>query len=74
MDRVVDAFELNGVSLAGGEDGFDAVFVTASGEERRVPWRWLPQVVDEVGGPGRAFRSYHGQSNWASPLIVETSP
>jgi hypothetical protein len=73
MGRVVEAFELNGVSLAVGEDGFDAVFVTASGDERRVPWRWLPQVVDEIGGPVRALRSHHGQRNfpgwyWSSTL------
>lgn len=32
----MEAFELNGASLAVGEDGFDAVFVTASGDGRRV--------------------------------------
>ena len=50
---MVDASEPDGVSLAVGEDGFHAVFVTASGDERWVPWRRLPQVVDEIGGPGR---------------------
>jgi hypothetical protein len=58
---VLDAYERQPVSLPNGEDGFDAVFVTASGEERRVPWRCLPQVVDEVGGPVRSFRSFRGQ-------------
>ena len=73
MYRVVDAFEVNGVSVAEREDGFGAVFVTASGDERRVPWRWLPQVVDEIGGPVRVLRSHHGQRNfpgwyWSSTL------
>jgi hypothetical protein len=58
---VLDADERQPVSLSNGEDGFDAVFVTASGEERRVPWLCLPQVVDEVGGPVRSFWSFWGQ-------------
>ena len=36
------------------------MFLTASGE-RRVPWRCLPQVIDEIGGPVRSFRSLRGQ-------------
>lgn len=58
--------------LADGVDGFDAVFVTASGEARRVPWRRLPLVVDEIGGPVRSLRSFRGQSYpgwyWSSTL------
>ena len=57
----MDASEPDGVSPAVGEDGFHAVSVTASGDERWVPWRRLPQVVDEIGGPVRACRSVHGQ-------------
>jgi hypothetical protein len=60
---VLDAYERQPVSLRNGDDGFDAVFVTASGEERRVPWRCLPQVVDEIGGPVRSFRSFRGQQH-----------
>jgi hypothetical protein len=58
---VLDAYERQPVSLPNGEDGFDAVFVTASGAERQVPWRCLPQVVDEIGGPVRSFRSFRGR-------------
>ena len=58
---MLDAHERQPVSLPNGEDGFDAVFVTASGEERRVPWRCLPQVVDEIGGQAWLFRSFRGQ-------------
>ena len=60
--RVVDTFEQPPVRPPNGEDGFDAVFVTASGEQRRVPWRRLPLVVDEIGGPVRSLRTLRGQS------------
>jgi hypothetical protein len=37
-----------------------------------VPWRGLPQVVDEIGGPVRSFRSFRGQRNrgwyWSATL------
>lgn len=59
---MLDAFERPPVWPPNGEDGFDAVFVTASGERRRVPWRRLPLVVDEIGGPVRSLRSFRGQS------------
>jgi hypothetical protein len=59
---VLDTFEHPPVWPPNGEDGFDAVFVTASGEQRRVPWRRLPLVVDEIGGPVRSLRSFRGQS------------
>jgi hypothetical protein len=58
---VLDTFERQPLSLPSGEDGFDAVFVNASGEERRVPWRGVPQVVDEIGWPVRSFWSFRGQ-------------
>ncbi|VBA31951.1 hypothetical protein LAUMK4_05630 [Mycobacterium persicum] len=42
-------FEHPPVWLPNGEDEFDAVIVTASGEQRRVPWRRLPLVVEAIG-------------------------
>jgi len=32
-----------------------AVFVTEAGVERRVPWRRLPDVVDDLGATGSVF-------------------
>lgn len=37
-------------------ENFEAVYVTGSGEERRVPWRWTPDVMAEAGMPARSFR------------------
>ncbi|EKT82154.1 hypothetical protein WSS_A13689 [Rhodococcus opacus M213] len=37
------------------DDELKAVFVTGSGEERRVPWRWWPEVVDELEPPETSF-------------------
>jgi len=41
-------------------DDCEAVFVTEAGVEKQVPWRRLPDVVDEIGGPVRSFPSYRG--------------
>lgn len=46
------------------DDEFEAVFVTRAGVERRVPWRWLPEAVDELERPVRSFPSYRGQRNY----------
>ncbi|WP_312026399.1 TnsA-like heteromeric transposase endonuclease subunit [Rhodococcus aetherivorans] len=45
-------------------DGFEAVFAGESGVERRVPWRRVPEVVDELVRPVRSFPSYRGQRNF----------
>lgn len=55
------------------EDDFEAVFVTETGVEQRVPWWRLPDVVGELGRPVRSFPSYRGQRNypgwyWSSTL------
>lgn len=44
--------------------GFEVVFFTEAGLERRVPWELLPQFVSEVRRPVRSFRSYRGQRNF----------
>jgi hypothetical protein len=33
-------------------DDFEAVFVTEAGVQHRVPWRRLPNVVDDLGATG----------------------
>lgn len=58
---MLDVVELLSVWPPTGEDGFDAIFVTASGEQRRVPWSRLPLVVEEIGGSVRWSRSVRGQ-------------
>ncbi|WP_016880611.1 MULTISPECIES: TnsA-like heteromeric transposase endonuclease subunit [unclassified Rhodococcus (in: high G+C Gram-positive bacteria)] len=50
--------------LSRADDEFEAVFLTGRGVERRVPWRWLPEVVDELERPVRSFPSYRGQRNY----------
>ena len=45
-------------------DGFEAVFLPEGGVERRVPWQWLPEVVDDLVRPVRSFPSYRGQRNF----------
>lgn len=45
-------------------DVFEAVFVSVSGVERRVPWQWLPEAADELVRPVRSFPSYRGQRNF----------
>jgi hypothetical protein len=52
------------VGVAGLAEGFEAVYVAADGAERRVPWGWLPDVLDELGRPVRSFPSYKGQRNY----------
>lgn len=54
-------------------DDFEALFVTEAGVELRVPWRRLPDSVDDLGRPVRSFPSYRGQRGfpgwyWASTL------
>ena len=46
------------------EDDFEAVFVTETGVEQRVPWWRRPDVVGELGRPVRSFPSYRGQRNY----------
>ena len=45
-------------------DDCEAVFVTEAGVEHRVPWRRLPDVVDDLGRPVRSFRSYRGKRSF----------
>ncbi len=48
----------NGVSVAEREDGFGAVLCDERpGASVGCRGGWLPQLVDEIGGPVRAFRS-----------------
>src|SRR6185312_12005343 len=54
-------------------DDFEAVIVTEAGVEHRVPWRRLPDVVDDLGRPVRSFPSYRGKRSfpgwyWATTL------
>jgi hypothetical protein len=55
---VLDTHERQRVSLLNGEDGFDAVSVRSG----RCRGGCLPQVVDEISGPVRSFRSFRGQN------------
>ncbi|WP_054812366.1 TnsA-like heteromeric transposase endonuclease subunit [Nocardia arizonensis] len=43
---------------------FEAVFVTGTGEERRVSWDRLPGLVQELGRPVRSFVSYRGRRSY----------
>ncbi|MGO4613754.1 TnsA-like heteromeric transposase endonuclease subunit [Nocardia sp. 2YAB30] len=53
------------VGQLGSGQGFEVVFVTEAGVERRVPWEWLPDVVGELQRPVRSFPSYRGQRNFS---------
>lgn len=43
------------VGLPGLAERFEAVYVGEDGAERRSPWGWLPEVLEELGRPTPAF-------------------
>ncbi len=45
-------------------DEFEALFVTATGEERRVPWERMPELSRALGAPVRSFPSFRGQRHY----------
>ena len=52
---------------------FEAVFVAGGGDERRVPWDRLPELVGEFGRPVRSFSCQRGRRSypgwyWSSTL------
>ena len=53
-----------GVGIPGLDENFEAIYLDDQGVEQRVPWDWLPEVVDELDRPVRAFPSYRGQRNF----------
>lgn len=65
ITRVVRA-EQEGASVgrSGAAEVVEAVFVAEDGLERRVPWKFLPEVVSALGRPVRSFPSYRGQRNY----------
>lgn len=36
------------VGLPGLDENFEAIYLNDQGVEQRVPWGWLPEVVDEL--------------------------
>lgn len=54
-----------GVGTPGPDENFEAIYLDDQGGEQRVPWGWLPEVVDELDRPVRAFPSYRGQRQLA---------
>ena len=66
LTEVAHDFSMPGeiAQSSGADDEFEAVFLTGLGVEGRVPWRSLPEVVDELERPVRSFPSYRGQRNY----------
>lgn len=64
ITRVVRAEQETSVDQSGAAEVVEAVFVAEDGLERRVPWKFLPEVVSELGRPVRSFPSYRGQRNY----------
>ncbi|MFI5930521.1 TnsA-like heteromeric transposase endonuclease subunit [Actinoplanes sp. NPDC051494] len=52
------------IGLPGLNENFEAIYLDDLGIEQRVPWGWLPEVVDELTRPVRSFPSYRGQRNF----------
>lgn len=64
ITRVVRAEQETSVDQSAAAEVVEAVFVAGDGLERRVPWKFLPEVVSELGRPVRSFPSYRGQRNY----------
>ncbi|KAB1927086.1 TnsA-like heteromeric transposase endonuclease subunit [Micromonospora sp. ALFpr18c] len=52
------------IGLPGLDENFEAIYLDDQGVEQRVPWGWLPEVVDVLDRPVRSFPSYRGQRNF----------
>ncbi|WFE54172.1 TnsA-like heteromeric transposase endonuclease subunit [Micromonospora sp. WMMD1155] len=50
--------------LPGPDENLEVIYLDGRGVEQRVPWGWLPEVVDELERPVRSFPSYRGQRNF----------
>lgn len=62
-----------GLRRSGPAEWFEVVYGGEDGAEQQLPWQEMPQAVDGLSRPARAFRSYRGPAQLPWLVLVSQS-